>query len=113
MTDDKNRIDTIIFPDGTKAKLGEHGEIPGGMKVVIDDGKFQRMGSILSTIYCPACDTPLVVHDEPDEADFAEHGDYCVSVECPLCGYERTAVEATLCECWAIIDADMERKRRI
>ena len=65
------------------------------------------------TIYCPCCDTPMEVHDDNDEDIVAECSEYCVAVTCPLCGYERIAVEATVCECWAIIEADMERARRI
>lgn len=65
------------------------------------------------TLYRPRCDMPLdVVVGKPDE-DFDNGETYCVSVDCPFCSYERTAIERTLCECWAIIEADMDRERRL
>ena len=71
------------------------------------------------TLYCPRCDTPLDVQDDEDDYDRTLIVNYTgvenrlASVRCPLCKYRRSAIERTLCECWAIIEADMDRERSL
>ncbi|MCU0691375.1 MAG: hypothetical protein MUF54_08235 [Polyangiaceae bacterium] len=68
------------------------------------------------TIYCPCCDTPLEIDGNgTEETDPEKKGivAYCVIVGCPLCGYAKVVLQPTIRKCWAIIEADMERNRRI
>lgn len=70
------------------------------------------------TIYCPACDTPL---DVADAGDCPAIPECAVRATCSLCGYNSfalggpgyTARDAIAENVWRVIEADMERKRRI
>ena len=64
----------------------------------------------MDIFYCPSCDTPLDVKEDEDSECYPTRP-YYLELKCPLCCWSSSAVERTFCECWAIVEADMDRKR--